>query len=219
MADYDVIVIGGGINGILCSAYLGKAGLKTLLLESRGECGSHCDTLELGEPGFLHNTHATMMASAMNPAMGDLELYKYDVEFMQADVILSQPFKDGTNIAYGNEFEITAKSWEQHAERDGKFMRIADEMFTPKMKELTDFLHDAQCDRPNPATMQKFGALLGPFFGKIAPDHPLPALMQLNGFEVADVIFDSDKTRTISTILNFAGGNGGRFVRIGQRRL
>ncbi len=209
MADYDVIVIGGGINGILCSAYLGKAGLKTLLLESRGECGSHCDTLELGEPGFLHNTHATMMATAMNPAMGDLELEKYDIEFIQADYILSQPFKDGTNIAYGNEFEITAKSWERHAERDGKYMRIADEMFTPRMKELTDFLHDAQCDKPNPATMQKFGALLGPFFGKIAPDHPLPALMQLDGFEAADILFDSDKTRTISTILNFAGGNGG----------
>jgi phytoene dehydrogenase-like protein len=209
MADYDVIVIGGGINGILCSAYLGKAGLKTLLLEARGECGSHCDTLELGEPGFLHNTHATMMASAMNPAMGDLELYKYGIEFMQADIILSQPFKDGTNIAYGNEFEITAKSWERHSERDGRYMRIADEMFTPRMKEMTDFLHDAQCDKPNPETMKKFGMLLGPFFAKIAPDHPLPALMQMDGFEVADVLFDSDKTRALTTILNFAGGNGG----------
>ena len=36
MAEYDVIVIGGGINGISCAAYLGKAGLKTLLLEGKG---------------------------------------------------------------------------------------------------------------------------------------------------------------------------------------
>ena len=194
MADYDVIVVGGGLNGILCSAYLGKAGLKVLLLEGRGECGSHCDTLELGEPGFLHNTHATMMASAMNPAMGDLELEKYGVEFIQADIILSHTFKDGTNINYGNEFEISAKSWERHSERDGRYMRLMDEMFTPRMKELTDFLHDAQCDKPNPATMKKFGMILGPFFGQIAPDHPLPELMQLNGFEVADILFESDKT-------------------------
>jgi beta-carotene ketolase (CrtO type) len=57
--------------------------------------------------------------------------------------------------------------------------------------------------------MKKFGMLLGPFFGQIVPDKPLPELMQLNGFEVADLLFDSDKTRAISTILNFAGGNGG----------
>jgi len=43
MPDYDVIVIGGGINSLTCSAYLGKAGLKTLVLEARGECGSHCE--------------------------------------------------------------------------------------------------------------------------------------------------------------------------------
>ena len=52
MADYDVIVIGGGINGILCSTYLGKAGLKTLLLEPRGECGSTRRRLANDVPSF-----------------------------------------------------------------------------------------------------------------------------------------------------------------------
>ncbi len=209
MTDYDVIVIGGGINGILCAAYLGKSGMKTLLLEGKGECGAHCDTLELGEPGFLHNTHATMMASALSPAMGDLELEKYGIEYCQTDLILGQPFMDGTNIAYGNEFEITAKSWERHSKKDGNFMRVADQFFTPRMKELTDVLHDAQCAKPNPQTMQKLGGLLGPFFGQIAPDHPLPSLFQLTGFEAADILYESDKTRALTTILAFAGGNGG----------
>ena len=46
MSDYDVIVIGGGINGLTAAAYLGRAGLKTLVLEARGECGAHCDTTD-----------------------------------------------------------------------------------------------------------------------------------------------------------------------------
>ena len=50
MPDYDVIVVGGGINGLACAAYLAKAGLKILVLEGRGECGAHCDTVEVGRP-------------------------------------------------------------------------------------------------------------------------------------------------------------------------
>jgi phytoene dehydrogenase-like protein len=59
MKDYDVVVIGGGINGLTAAAYLAKAGKKVGVFEARGQCGAHCDTIELGLSGFLHNTHAT----------------------------------------------------------------------------------------------------------------------------------------------------------------
>ena len=59
MKDYDVVVIGGGINGLTAAAYLAKAGKRVGVFEARGQCGAHCDTIELGLSGFLHNTHAT----------------------------------------------------------------------------------------------------------------------------------------------------------------
>jgi phytoene dehydrogenase-like protein len=39
ITDYDAIVVGAGHNGLVCAAYLAKAGLRTLLLEARGSVG------------------------------------------------------------------------------------------------------------------------------------------------------------------------------------
>jgi beta-carotene ketolase (CrtO type) len=71
MKDYDVIVIGGGINGLTAAAYLAKAGMSVGVFEARGQCGAFCDTIELGLPGFLHNTHASWIVPAMSPPRGN----------------------------------------------------------------------------------------------------------------------------------------------------
>ncbi len=45
-SSYDVIVIGSGHNGLVCGAYLAKAGLDTLVLERRGIVGGAAATEE-----------------------------------------------------------------------------------------------------------------------------------------------------------------------------
>ena len=42
--DYAAIVIGGGHNGLICAAYLAKAGLSTLVLEARETVGGCAST-------------------------------------------------------------------------------------------------------------------------------------------------------------------------------
>lgn len=40
--DYDAIIIGAGISGLVCGCYLAKAGLRTLIVEKNGEPGGYC---------------------------------------------------------------------------------------------------------------------------------------------------------------------------------
>ena len=44
--DAEVIVVGGGHNGLLCAAYLARAGVDTLVLEARPTAGGCASTVE-----------------------------------------------------------------------------------------------------------------------------------------------------------------------------
>jgi phytoene dehydrogenase-like protein len=83
--SYDVAIIGAGPNGLICGAYLAKAGLKVILLENRHETGGGLDTLEFG--GFTYNPHAIyhMMAETM-PAYKDFDLKTRGVRYIYPDV-------------------------------------------------------------------------------------------------------------------------------------
>ena len=43
--DAEVIVVGAGHNGLICAAYLARAGIDTLLLETRSEVGGCASTV------------------------------------------------------------------------------------------------------------------------------------------------------------------------------
>ena len=62
---HDVVVIGGGHNGLVCSAYLAMAGLKVLVLDQRPVAGGAAVTEEFS-PGF-RNSVASYAVSLLNP--------------------------------------------------------------------------------------------------------------------------------------------------------
>src|SRR3990172_733747 len=110
MTDFDAVVIGGGINGLTTAAYLAKAGLSVGVFESRGQCGANCDTVELGMPGFLHNTHACWLVPAMSPVMADLDLEGFGLELRGTDVAFAKTFASGRNLVSALDRTVTAAS-------------------------------------------------------------------------------------------------------------
>jgi phytoene dehydrogenase-like protein len=55
MSDYDVIIAGGGHNGLICAAMLVRQGLSVLVAERNDWVGGGVLTRELTLPGFKHD--------------------------------------------------------------------------------------------------------------------------------------------------------------------
>ncbi|TEU03236.1 MAG: FAD-dependent oxidoreductase, partial [Dehalococcoidia bacterium] len=58
VTDWDVIIIGGGPNGLITGAYLARAGVKVVLVERRFEVGGGLSTEEILFPCYYSNVHA-----------------------------------------------------------------------------------------------------------------------------------------------------------------
>lgn len=82
---HDVIIIGGGHNGLTCAAYLAEAGLKVLVLERRDVVGGAAVTEEF-HPGF-RNSVASYTVSLLNPkVIADLDLHRHGLKIVERKV-------------------------------------------------------------------------------------------------------------------------------------
>jgi phytoene dehydrogenase-like protein len=92
--DYDAIVIGAGLNGLTTAAYLGKAGLKVLVLERRDLIGGSAVTEEL-IPGYQFDSLVSGVTYLPPKMMSDLGLARHGLEILWSDATVCAPHPDG----------------------------------------------------------------------------------------------------------------------------
>ncbi len=116
MSNLPVVIIGGGINGLTCAAYLAKAGLAPIVLERLDAVGGGARTGEIA-PGFRSPT----LSHSAGPMRGDivdhLHLESHGLEFLRSEASVTALGGDGKALTLYEDPKRTAeslRSWSAH---------------------------------------------------------------------------------------------------------
>jgi phytoene desaturase len=121
---YDVIVVGGGHNGLTCACYLQKAGLRVLVLERRPIVGGAvCTETMFGGYRMDVGSSAHIMIH-LTPVIRELELERFGLEYIDMDPFAFFPLPDGSGaIEFWRDLDKTCASIEKISPRDAEAYR------------------------------------------------------------------------------------------------
>ena len=90
----DIIIVGGGHNGLVAAFYLAKAGFKPLVLEQRAQVGG-CAITEEFHPGFRCSTLAHSTGPLRGDVVRDMQLERHGLKLTTPDVNTVSLLPDG----------------------------------------------------------------------------------------------------------------------------
>jgi phytoene dehydrogenase-like protein len=137
----DVVIIGGGHNGLVCAAYLASAGLKVTVLERRGVVGGAAVTEEF-HPGF-RNSVAAYTVSLLNPkVIRDLDLARHGLRVVERGLSNFLPLDDARYLKIG--LGRTEQEVAKFSARDAA--RLAE--YGQRLDLIADVLRDLVLETP-----------------------------------------------------------------------
>ena len=108
---FDVVVVGGGVNGMVASLLCRQRGLEVLLLEAHSCLGGGVRTKEFTLEGFRHDVcSAVHPFGRSSPILRDLELEEEGLEWVDPEVPLAHPLLGEESVILSRCIEETANS-------------------------------------------------------------------------------------------------------------
>ena len=114
MEQFDVIIIGGGLNSLVTASILGKSGKQVLVLEARDQVGGMASTIEFA-PGFKCNAVHDTVKWIDPRVLKKLDLDTNGLELVQPDLVRIVLGNNNDHIAFYQNAKQTAESISNHS--------------------------------------------------------------------------------------------------------
>jgi len=115
----DVIIIGGGHNGLVTAFYLAKAGFKPLVLERRAQTGGAAITEEFS-PGFRCSTLAHSAGPLLPEIVSDMQLARHGLKLVTPEVAVTALSPDGRALVLYNDATRAAQEISKFSAKDAE---------------------------------------------------------------------------------------------------
>lgn len=116
-ARYDAVVVGGGVNGLACAAWLAKAGVRTALVEQRNVTGGCAAESEIA-PGFRVPTLAHATGPVRRDVVEELQLYRHGLTCRDEGSDVSALSADGRALVISTDAQKTAHGLRHWSSKD-----------------------------------------------------------------------------------------------------
>ncbi len=208
---YDVLIAGGGHNGLVAAAYLARAGRRVLVVEKRDVLGG-CAVTEEVWPGYRVSTAAYLTSLLQDRIVRDLELERFGYRVDAKDPAFFSPFPDGRHLfmwqdrrrmideiaKFSHRDSARYPDYENHIER---LSRIAEAvlLITPPQippRSTGDFLDHLKFA----ARLYRFGR------SDLAP---LVKIFTMSAADFLDDWFESEELKVTLATDGVIGANGG----------
>ena len=193
MKGYDVIVIGGGHNGLVNAAYLARAGKRVLVLERRHVLGGACVTEEVF-PGFKFSVCSYVVSLLRPEIIRELDLPRHGLEILPLDGTFT-PMPSGDYLWRVNDHAKTRREIARHSRLDAE----AYDEYGKAMIEMAHFVKPIMnMTPPDPASLNPKGLLdllgMGRRFQKLSADdkYNQVQLMTMSAVDFLDQWFETD---------------------------
>ncbi|MGC1305336.1 MAG: NAD(P)/FAD-dependent oxidoreductase [Caulobacteraceae bacterium] len=169
MQTSDVVIVGGGHNGLVCAYYLARAGLKVTVLERRHVVGGAAVTEEF-HPGFRNST-ASYTVSLLNPkVIRDMDLAGHGLEIVHRRAANFLPLNDKDYLIVGE--GRTKAEVAKFSARDAERL----DAYNDRLEAIADVLRDLVLKTPPNVEMGGGLSGLGELLKGAALGHSLAKL-------------------------------------------